>query len=306
MYKGKKLCVIVPAYNEELLIRNTLSGIPEYVDKIYVTDDCSIDDTAKIVKEIAATDSRVFLIQHKENQGVGGAIISGFKKAIEDDMELVSIMAGDDQMRPKHLPDLLDPIIAGKTEFTKGNRLKKGYWKGMSGFRLFGNKILTLLNKIVSGYWGVSDPQNGYIGISVDFLRRMDLDSMYKGYAFENDFMIKANIVNVRIKNVDIPAYYGEEQSKIKYGRFIVRTSWHLFKSYFWRFWSKYFKKFHFMSSLIILGLGALIGGLIWGIIISFGNIWSIILPCIGFVMLIASSLYDILQGYSLSRDMKK
>ena len=306
MYKGKRLCVIVPAYNEELLIRNTLGGIPEYVDKIYVTDDCSIDDTAKIVKEIAAKDSRVFLIQHKKNQGVGGAIISGFKKAIEDDMELVSIMAGDDQMRPKHLPDLLDPIIEGKTEFTKGNRLKKDYWKGMSGFRLFGNKILTLLNKIVSGYWGVSDPQNGYIGISVDFLKRMGLDSMYKGYAFENDFMIKANVVNVRIQNVDIPAYYGEEQSKIKYGSFILNTSWHLFKSYFWRLWKKYFKKLHFMSFLIVLGLGSLIGGLIWGILISFGNITSIILPCVGFAMLIASSLFDIIHGYSLSRDMKK
>ncbi len=306
MYKGKKLCVIVPAYNEEFLIENTLSGIPDFVDKIYVTDDCSIDDTAKIVKAIATKDKRVILIQHKENQGVGGAIISGFKKAIEDDIELASIMAGDDQMRPKHLPDLLDPIVEGKTEFTKGNRLKKGFWKGMSSFRLFGNKLLSLLNKIVSGYWGISDPQNGYIGISIDFIKRMDLESMYRGYAFENDFMIKANVVNVRMQNVDIPAYYGDEQSKIKYGPFIISTSWHLFKSYFWRFWKKYFKKLHFMSFLIVLGLGALIGGLIWGIIISFGNIASIILPCVGFAMLITSSLYDIFQGYSLSRDMKK
>jgi glycosyltransferase involved in cell wall biosynthesis len=306
MYKGKKLCVIVPAYNEELLIVNTISGIPEYVDKIYVTDDCSKDDTAKIVQDLATKDKRIFLIQHKENQGVGGAIISGFKKAIEDDMELASIMAGDDQMRPKHLPDLLDPIIEGKTEFTKGNRLKKDYWKGMSKFRLFGNKILSFLNKAVSGYWGVSDPQNGYIGISIDFLRRMDLDAMYKGYAFENDFMIKANVVNVKIQNVDIPAYYGEEQSKIKYGRFIVSTSWHLFKSYFWRFWNKYFKKIHFMSFLIVLGLGALIGGLIWGILISFTNIAAIILPSVGLAMLVTANLYDIFQGLSLSQDMKK
>jgi len=306
MYKGKKLCVIVPAYNEELLIDNTLSGIPDYVDRIYVTDDCSIDDTAKIVKEIATRDKRIFLIQHEKNQGVGGAIISGFKKAVEDDMELVSIMAGDDQMRPKHLPDLLDPIIEGKTEFTKGNRLKKDYWKGMSKFRLIGNKILTFLNKVVSGYWGVSDPQNGYVGFSVDFLKRMDLDAMYKGYAFENDFMIKANVVNVRIQNVDIPAYYGEEQSKIKYGQFIVRTSWHLFKSYFWRFWNKYFKRFHFISFLIVLGLGSLIGGLVWGILISFANILTIILPSVGFAMLVTANLYDIFQGLSLSRDMKK
>ena len=306
MYKGKKLCVIVPAYNEESLIENTLSGIPDYVDKIYVTDDCSIDDTSKIVKELAAKDNRIFLIQHEENQGVGGAIISGFKKAIEDNMDLASIMAGDDQMRPKHLSDLLDPIVEGKTEFTKGNRLKKGYWQGMSGFRLFGNKVLTFLNKVVSGYWGVSDPQNGYVGISIDFLRRMDFDAIYKGYAFENDLMIKANVANVKIQNVDIPAYYGDEQSKIKYGRFIIRTSWHLFKSYFWRFWNKYFKKFHFMSFLIVLGLGSLIGGLIWGIIISFTNIVSIILPSVGLTMLVSANLYDIFQGLSLSRDMKK
>jgi glycosyltransferase involved in cell wall biosynthesis len=306
MYKGKKLAVIVPALNEENLILKTLSGVPDFVDKIIVIDDFSTDKTVDKVKEQAKKDKRIQLIQHKKTRGVGGAITSGFKLALQDEeIELLSVMAGDDQMRPKHLPDLLNPIVEGKTEFTKGNRLKVGYRKDMSKFRLLGNLILSLITKKVSGYWAINDPQNGYIGIKADFLRRMDLDSFYEGYAFENDFMIKANLANVRMMNVMIPAYYGDEQSKLKYGQFIIRTSWHLFTSYYWRLWHKYFKTFHIVGILTIVGFLALVSGLIVGGILAFSHISLIIVPSVGLAFMLIALLIDIIKGRGLSKSMK-
>ncbi len=306
MYKGKKLAVIIPALNEEKLIKSTLSGIPEYVDKIIVIDDFSTDKTVDMIMELAKQDKRIELIRHEKTHGAGGAIISGFKIALLDEaVELISIMDGDDQMRPKHLPELLNPIVEGKTEFTKGNRLKPSHWKGMSKFRLFGNLLLSLLNKKISGYWAIEDPQNGYVGLSAAFLRRMDLDSLYKGYAFENDFMIKANVANVRMQNVLIPAYYAEEQSKLKYGPFITSTSWHLLTSYYWRLWHKYIKTFHIVGILTILGFLDLIGGLIAGGILGFSPISIIAIPSAGLAFMLIALLIDIIKGVRLSKPMK-
>jgi hypothetical protein len=134
----------------------------------------------------------------------------------------------------------------------------------------------------------------------------MDLDSLYKGYAFENDIMVKANVANIRMRNVTIPAYYGDEQSKIKYGRFIIRTSSHLFKSYFWRIWNKYLKKLHFVGLLAILGILLLIGGLTTGIIMSFSNLLYILLPIGGAVLLLQSALMDVLIGIRLGKERKE
>ncbi|MHA1211968.1 MAG: glycosyltransferase family 2 protein [Candidatus Heimdallarchaeota archaeon] len=276
MYKGKKIGIVVPAYNEEKLISSTLGNIPTFADMIYVTDDCSKDKTTEIVKTFALKDKRVKLIQHNKNRGVGGAIVSGFKDAIAEEMDIVAVMAGDNQMDAKHLTALLDPIIENEAEFTKGNRLKAGYWKGMSLFRLTGNIILTILNQIVTGYWGIRDPQNGYIAISVESLKKIDLDSLYKGYAFENDLMLKSNIINLRMKNILIPALYGVEKSSIKYGRFIVKTLMYFVKAYYWRIWHKYIKKFNPIGILIILGFLGLIAGIIVGIVLSFQLIWPI------------------------------
>lgn len=166
MYRGRKIGVVVPAYNEEMLIGETLSGIPEYVDKIYVVDDGSTDRTAEIVEEFAKKDNRIILIRHEKNRGVGAAIVSGYKKALEDGMDIVAVMAGDNQMDPAFLPDLLDPIVEGKADYAKGNRLlSPEYRRGMSKWRFFGNSILTLLTKIASGYWQMMDPQNGYLSL---------------------------------------------------------------------------------------------------------------------------------------------
>ncbi len=276
MYKGKKIGIVVPAYNEEDLIDITLDDMPVYADMIYVTDDCSKDKTVEIIKTLALKDKRIKLIQHNKNQGVGGAIVSGFKDAILEEMDIVAVMAGDNQMNAKYLPALLDPIIENKADFTKGNRLKHGYWKGMSPFRLTGNIILTLLNQLVTGYWNIKDPQNGYVAISIEALKKIDLDSLYKGYAFENDLMLKSNIDNLRMKNILIPAVYGEERSKIKYGRFVINTLLYFVKGYNWRIWHKHFKRLNLIGISIILGFLSLVAGIIVGIVLSFQLIWPI------------------------------
>jgi len=243
VYRNKKIGVIVPAYNEEKLIQKTLQGIPLFVDKIIVIDDNSKDNTKKLIEEEIKRDSRIELIVHSENHGVGGAIISGFKHGLRLNLEIFAIMAGDNQMNPNYLNKLIDPIIENKADFTKGNRLKKGLHDGMPKYRYIGNKILSFLNKFSSGYWNIEDPQNGYVAISSDSLKLINLDSIKKGYQFENDLMVKANIKNIRMMNVDIPARYGEEKSKIKFFDFVIKTTFFMITASIWRIWHKYIIK---------------------------------------------------------------
>ena len=304
MYKRSTIGIVIPAYNEENLILKTLESIPSYVDKIYVTDDCSTDRTSELV--LSFSDPRVELVRHDRNTGVGGAIVTGFKKALRDNIDIVTIMAGDNQMDSQYLPQLLIPIINGETDFTKGNRLKRDYWKGMSQFRLFGNKILSLLNKVVSGYWSISDPQNGYVALSNACLKKIDINSLYKGYAFENDIMIKANLADIHMQNVLIPARYGDEKSKIVYRKFIVRTSTHLLKSFFWRMWNKYFKKTSFVGFSFIASISLLIVGLIWGATTNFTEIATLAMPILSASFFSLGALVDIIKGISLSLPKKQ
>ena len=146
-------------------------------------------------------------------------------------------------MDPNYLDNLIEPIINNEADFTKGNRLEKGYSEGMSKFRLFGNHVLTFLTRIASGYWKIKDTQNGYIAISIEALKKINLETIYNGYAFENDLMINANVMRIKMKNVIIPARYGEETSTLVYRTFIIKTSYFLLKSLFRRVWHKYVKR---------------------------------------------------------------
>jgi len=291
MFDAIRIGIVVPAFNEEKLIHKTLSNIPKYAKRIYVTDDASNDHTADKVKALIPHDRRLMLIQHRVNQGVGGAILSGFKQALEEDMDIVVVMAGDNQMDSKYLPVLLGPILENRADFTKANRLRPSFWRGMSPFRLFGNVILTFINKIVTGYWFVTDPQNGYIAISIDCLRKIDLDTLNKGYNFENDLMLKANLANIRIKNVLIPAKYGQEKSKIKYLRFISNSLRYFTKAFYWRLWKKYFRPLHPIGALFLFGSVSFFGSLIAAGILGFAALWPLFL--FSFVVLLSAFLSD-------------
>jgi len=234
MYEGYKLAVVVPAYNEEALIAETLKGMPPDADRIYVIDDASTDATRQIVENF--TDKRICILGNGHNQGVGAAIVAGYKKALEENMDIAVVMAGDNQMNAQYLPDLLDPIISGKADYAKGNRLSHpGHTQGMSKWRLFGNQVLTLITKLASGYWKIGDPQNGYTAITRDALKRIDLDKVYPRYGYCNDVLVKLRVASCRVYDVAMPAKYGNEKSKIRYGQYIPKVAWLLLKSFLWR-----------------------------------------------------------------------
>jgi len=264
-----RIGVVVPAYNEERLIGETLSGMPPYVTRIYVVDDCSTDKTPDVIKGMS--DKRIVHIRHEVNRGVGAAIVTGYKKALEDEMDVVAVMAGDNQMDPGQLPRLLMPVIDGKADYAKGNRLlSKDLRKGMSAWRSLGNFLLTMITKIGSGYWHITDPQNGYTAISRRALETLDLDSVYTYYGYCNDILIKLNAFGMRAVDVAMPARYGSERSHIKYSRFILKVAPMIFRGFLWRLKTKYIVLdfnplvLFYASSMLLMPAGALLG--LWAV----------------------------------------
>lgn len=247
MYDDCKVGVVVPAYNEEELIEETLKSILDAdvdVDKIYVVDDKSTDKTLEKIKRFKEnfdSEDKIHVILHEKNKGVGAAITSGYRKALEDEMDIAVVMAGDHQMNPEQLPRIIEPVASGRADYSKGNRLlSTEYRKGMSTWRFVGNSILTLLTKIASGYWQLMDPQNGYTAISGDMLNRVSLSDIYPGYGYCNDLLVRLNAQNAVIEDVSMPSVYGRERSGINYGTYMPKVSWLLLKDFFWRLKMKY------------------------------------------------------------------
>ncbi|MBW2023563.1 MAG: glycosyltransferase family 2 protein [Deltaproteobacteria bacterium] len=248
MYLGKKIAVVVPAFNEERLIETTIKTIPDVADKIIVVNDASTDNTARIVETLAHKDKRVELIDHSTNQGVGAAIITGYKRAREFEMDVTVVMAGDGQMDPKDFIPIVEPVAKGEADYSKGNRLFFGdAWHMIPHYRYLGNSFLSLLTKIASGYWHIADSQTGYTAISLLALRRLDLDKIYKRYGMPNDILIKLNQHDFRVRDVHIrPVYNIGEKSGIKLLEVIPKISWILFKGFWQRLFFKYvIKDFH-------------------------------------------------------------
>lgn len=243
MYKGKKIGVVVPAYNEEMLIELVISSMPAYIDKIYVVDDASTDNTQQITSDLASQNGRVVLIRHRVNMGVGAAIASGYRRALEDNIDISVVMAGDHQMDGEYLPNLLAPIIQGKADYAKGNRLSRlADRKGMSNWRFLGNWVLTVLTKITSGYWKIRDPQNGYAAITRQALEKINLDRLHPQYGYCNDLLVKLGVAGCKVSDVPIPARYNNERSKIKYGVFITKVAPLLLRGFLWRVRMKYLR----------------------------------------------------------------
>ena len=239
MYKGRMIAAVVPAHNEAAHIRDVIAGLPGTVDHIVIVDDKSSDDTAELAE--TSGDPRVHVIRHERNTGVGGAIISGHKRALELGADIDVIFAGDDQMDPAYLEALLDPIVDEGYGFTKANRFYSSTsYQGMPAYRVFGNVLLSFANKAASGYWNLFDPQNGYTATSAEVLRRIDLDAISQGYEFENDYLLNLNILDVRARDIPIPARYGSEVSGIKLRKVIPAIGGMLFAGFFRRVFLKY------------------------------------------------------------------
>jgi len=257
MYRDKTIAVIVPAFNEEKLIGKVLKTISAFVDHIVVVDDASRDRTGEVVEDHQEKDPRIVYLRHSKNEGVGGAIVTGYKWARDHEIDISVVMAGDAQMDPKDLPGLLNPVVEGKTDYSKGNRLFTGEaWKVIPKSRYFGNAILSFLTKIASGYWHIADSQSGYGAITLEALKTIDLDAIYKRYGMPNDLLVKLNVYHFRVQDVSVAPVYGiGERSGIKIYKVVFTLSFLLMKLFLWRLKEKYvIRDFHPLVLFYLMG----------------------------------------------------
>jgi glycosyltransferase involved in cell wall biosynthesis len=257
MYKGKTICAVVPAHNEQILIVRVITTMPECVDRIVIVNDGSTDGTEAAVKATMSDNPRVDLVT-QANQGVGGAIATGYKWARDHDMDIAVVMAGDAQMDPSDLPALLEPVANEEADYTKGNRLFTGEtYHLIPKVRYFGNSVLSMLTKIASGYWHVADSQSGYTVTNRNVLRMIDWDTMYKRYGQPNDLLVRLNVYEFRVRDVPIKAVYRiGEKSGIRIRKVMFTIPWMLLKLFVWRMKEKYvIRDFHPLVFFYLLGL---------------------------------------------------
>jgi glycosyltransferase involved in cell wall biosynthesis len=266
MLEGKRVAVVVPAFDEERLVGETIRGIPDFVDRIYVVDDASNDGTTAQADSVG--DPRAQLIRHAKNAGVGAAIVTGYRRALEEEIDVTCVMAADNQMDSTELEGLVEPVARGEVEYAKANRLVSGEaWKVIPRTRYLGNAVLSLLTKIASGYWHVADSQAGYTALALGALRRLDLDRLYPRYGFPNDVLVHLNVQNARVRDVPSrPIYDVGEQSGIRLRSVVPRISWLLFKAFWWRMGQKYvIRDFHplvffYVFGVLMLSVGVMLG----------------------------------------------
>jgi glycosyltransferase involved in cell wall biosynthesis len=237
MYKGQNINVIVPAYNEEELIQTMLAGVPEFIDGIIVIDDCSDDTTNNRVLASAVEDERIQLITHEENMGLGQSLIDGYLASLKTDADITVVMAGDNQMDPADLPNLLDTLIDGRNDYVKGNRLLHADVHTMPKYRYLGNSLLTLLTKFATGYYALMDPQCGYTAIRNTALSKIPIEKMTKGYGYNADILTMLNIQQFAVSDCEVRPVYGTEISSIKVSSYIPRIIWLLTKLFIRRLW---------------------------------------------------------------------
>jgi len=238
MYKGKKIGLIVVFYNEERLIIPTLKGVPSYVDRIYAIDDASTDKTCDLIKDYSEKyDNRIILIHHEKNRGVGQAVITGYLAASKDKMDIVAGVGGDHQFDLQELPFLLDPIVEGKADYTKGNRFLVDAKYVMPIKRYLGNILLSIMTRWSSGRRDIFDTQDGFTAISKTAIDIIDWVEFWKGYGYPSDFIVRIAAYGFRIMDVPRRTIYlpGEKQSQIKIKKYIKTVAPMIIHDFFWR-----------------------------------------------------------------------
>jgi len=290
LYNNKKIGVVVPTYKVSKHIVKVVTNLPNFIDSIIVVDDACPQKSSRLVKDI----DKVFIINHKKNRGVGAAVISGYKKALALNIDIVIKIDGDDQMNPKYIKNLIQPLLENGADYSKGNRFvnfKK--LKEMPKIRLLGNSILSFFIKAASGYWNIIDPTNGYTSIKRQMLSNLDLDNISERYFFESDMLINLNIENASVFDVNIPAKYGDEESSLNIFKTLFDFPPKIIRGLFKRIFFKYFLyDFNMFSVYLLTGLPMLLFGILFGIhrwiysieqnlVNSTGTIMLVVLPII-------------------------
>jgi len=264
-----KITAVIPAYKVEKQIAQTLAHIPDYISEIIVVDDASPDNTSELIKEIKAQDPRITLIKHTQNQGVGGAMLTGFKEALKGGTQVIIKIDGDGQMSGYDPRPLLIPLIRGQADYVKGNRFRDfGALKAMPLIRQIGNMGLGFLVKTATGYWDCFDPTNGFFAIRREALETLPLDKVHKSYFFETSMLGELYLIDAVLLDVPYPAIYGEEESNLSVGKTLWEFPPKLTYLFFRRILIKNFLfNFNMGSIYLLAGMPMLLFGLIFGIV---------------------------------------
>lgn len=331
MYDGETVGVVVPAYNEAGHVGGVIETIPSYVDRIYAVDDASTDETwpeirehARRRNERAATrngaggtaeeTTSVVPIRHERNRGAGAAVKTGYARALDDGIDVVAVMDGDGQMDPAHLERVIEPVAAGEVTYAKGNRLRASRdYASMSRWRLFGNLLLTMLTRVSSGYWELSDPQNGFTAISNEGLQIVRFDRLYDRYGFLNDLLFALNVNRQPIADVAHPARYGDERSTIRYSTFVPRLSALIARNFLKRIGRSYvLRRFHPLAACYALGAVVLLAGVaaggysLWsaGVDTFLGGMTSFVVATLGLLLVLFGTWLDVVENEGLVHDI--
>jgi dolichol-phosphate mannosyltransferase len=260
------IAVVIPTYKARNHILSVINEIGPEVNRIYVIDDCCPDNSGEYI-ERSCQDKRVVVIKHAENQGVGGAVMTGYKAAIEDGMDILVKIDSDGQMDPAFILNFVVPIADGEADYTKGNRffdLEKV--RSMPKIRLFGNAVLSLMCKLSSGYWNIFDPTNGYTAIHADVVRHLPFDKISRRYFFETDMLFRLNTLRAVIIDIPMDAKYGDEVSNLKIskivGEFFVKHVRNFFKRIFYNY---YLRDMSLASIQLPLGIAFLGFSIVYG-----------------------------------------
>jgi len=268
---GRRVGVVVPAFNEERQIGTVLETMPDYVDRVFVIDDCSTDRTAEHVSRwVKRLGSRVDLIQHHRRSGAGATIKSGYRAALDSGMEVVAVMTGDGQMDPNELPNILEPVAVGRVAYSKGSRLLSGVaWQKTPKGRYLGHAFLSAWTKVASGYWHVADAQCAYTAISAEALRLIAIDDLQHSDSYLNDLLIRLNVQNMPVAEVETTARHGVgERVATSTWSFVPTASLFLMRGFAFRLFEKYVVR-DFHPIFFMYAAGALCGfvGLVLGLI---------------------------------------
>lgn len=249
------LCVVIPMYNAQAHITQVVETLPAFIHSIVVVDDCSHDASVDRVRQV--NDPRVHLVQHSVNQGVGGAIATGYQEALALDAKIIIKMDADGQMDPAYLLPLITPILTGEADYTKGNRfLHARELQTMPWQRRVGNIGLSFLTKLASGYWNIFDPTNGYTAIHASLIPLLDWTAIDRRYFFESSMFLELGLLRAVVRDVYIPARYADEISSLSERKALLEFPPRLFEGFIRRLWIQYFlRDFSIFSVFLVSGM---------------------------------------------------
>ncbi|MFM0684398.1 glycosyltransferase family 2 protein [Paraburkholderia strydomiana] len=268
--KAPSIAVVIPSYKVRSHILGVIAKIGPEVDQIYVVDDCCPENSGDFVAN-NSTDPRVRIVRHTVNQGVGGAVMSGYAEAIANGADVIVKVDGDGQMDPSLLPQFVTPILDGWADYTKGNRFYDlTHITRMPAMRLIGNAGLSILTKISTGYWTIFDPTNGYTAINARAAAHLPFDRISRRYFFETDMLFRLNTLRAVVVDIPMDAVYGDEKSNLKISKVLFEFTGKHAKNFAKRIFYNYFLRdmtaatFELIVGVILFIFGVCFGAVHW------------------------------------------